>query len=76
MEANKDLCYECQTFYPLVELQDRPCSLCEGYKCKKIHGGQVMHTCEKCGVKDLCFDCSVFAKCCMNYSHETGFTPK
>lgn len=63
-------CYECQVGHPANEMQERPCSLCEGSKCKALHGGAVMHTCKRCGSIDLCADCVSFGECCNKNNNE------
>lgn len=58
------MCYECNHLRPKEEIQDRPCTVCGGSKCKALHGGAEMWNCDKCGKRDLCADCSTFERCC------------
>ncbi len=64
------LCYECGYFHLMVEMQDYACSICEGRKCRKLHGGEGNNTCKYCKCTNLCFDCYVFAVCCHVYEND------
>jgi len=58
------LCYECNTRHCLDNIQASDCSNCGGRKCKKLHGGDVLYSCNKCSKTNLCVDCFHLGKCC------------
>lgn len=63
------ICYECNTFKPMDELQDQACTVCYGMKCRRLHGGHIMHNCATCQRTNLCSDCVAFQRCCLLDNH-------
>lgn len=54
-------CYECQHYLPFKEVQEKPCSICQGQKCFRLHGGE-LYQCDNCAF----IDCYAFQRCCIN----------
>lgn len=68
MQNQKEFfCYECNHLHDEINIQEKDCSVCEGRKCKKLHGGDTMRTCVHCGKDNLCVDCVSFARCCHDF---------
>lgn len=61
------LCYECGTYHPECDMQEKDCANCGGRKCRKLHGGHQIHTCSFCGKSPLCVDCALQARCCHDF---------
>ncbi len=66
-----DLCVECQVYHPVSELTDE-CALCSCRYCVKLHCS-ALSSCKYCSTANLCINCTGHAKCCHNYTHETGY---